>query len=350
MNIKLKRAAALLFALAAALSLAGCGEEERHDAQIFSMDTYMSLTAYGSEGDAGLLAAQRVINALDAMLDPERESSAVYNINASAGGSGAVATGQTVELLETSRTVYERSGGALDPTIYPIVKAWGFIDSQYRVPSESEIKSLMENVGYDRVSLSYTGGTDTALVTMPAGMELSFASVAKGCAAKYAVQAMRESGVESGIVTLGGNVQTLGTRPDGSDWNVGIQDPENSGAYAGIVTVGEAAVVTSGGYQRFFTGSDGRVYQHIIDPSTGYPSGGDLLSVTIICEDGTMADALSTALYVLGESGAVNYYRTYGGFEMVLVTDDGRVVVSDGLRDDFTLETERRVEYVRSEV
>ena len=345
----IRKLLALLIAAVMAFGLTGCGEAERHDAQITSMDTVMGFTAYGTNGEAGIEAAEKLINALDSMLDPELRSSTVYAIN-HAGGAGTTVTGQIAEMLDVASTVYERSDGALDPTIYPLVRAWGFIDAQYRVPSDSEIESLMANVGFDKVSINRMSDADTSLVTLPSGTELSFASVAKGCAAKYAIQAMREAGVESGIVTLGGNVQTLGTRPDGSDWNVGIQDPENSGAYAGIVTVGEAAVVTSGGYQRFFTGSDGRVYQHIIDPSTGYPSGGDLLSVTIICEDGTMADALSTALYVLGESGAVNYYRTYGGFEMVLVTDDGRVVVSDGLRDDFTLETERRVEYVRSEV
>src|SRR5699024_3719013 len=107
-------------------------------------------------------------------------------------------------------------------------------------------------------------------------------------------------------------------RPDGSNWNVAVQDPENTNSYVGILSVGETAVVTSGGYQRYFVASNGTTYQHIIDPSTGRPADTDLLSVTIVCEDGTMADALSTALYVLGESGAKSYYETYGtDFDMV---------------------------------
>lgn len=343
-----RRWAVLALALVIALSLAGCGEDEQHDAQIFSMDTVMGLTAYGRNGEAGIAAAESVINALDSMLDPEREGSTAYSINHSSG-SGAIVTGQVAEMLQTAATVYTQSNGALDLTVYPLVKAWGFIDSQYRVPSESEIESLLQYVGFDKVTITQMSDADGYRVTLPTGTELSFASVAKGCAAKYAAQAMAAEGVESAIISLGGNVQTLGTKPDGSLWNVAIQDPEDTNAYAGIISVGESAVVTSGGYQRYFVASDGTVYQHIIDPDTGSPADTNLLSVTIVCSDGTMADALSTALYILGESGATAYYETYGGFEMVLVTDDGRIIVSGGLRENFEAGGDRTVEYVRRE-
>lgn len=329
-----------------ALGLTGCGEDERHDAQIFAMDTVMSLTAYGDSGEAGLTAAEGVINALDQMLDPEREGSTVYNIN-HALGAGTSVTGQISEMLSVAQTVYERSGGALDLTIYPLVKAWGFIDGQYRVPSEGEITSLLTNVGFDKIRITSMSDTDTSLLVLPTGMEISFASVAKGCAAKYAIQAMAAEGVRSAVISLGGNVQTLGERPDGTLWNVAVQDPEDTNSYAGILSVGETAVVTSGGYQRYFVANDGTVYQHIIDPSTGYPVDSDLLSVTIVCDDGTLADALSTALYVLGEDGAIEYYEDYPGFEMILVTDDGRTLVSSGLTDAFEPSGDREVTYVR---
>ena len=339
--------AALALALTMALSLTGCGEEEEHSRQIVAMDTVMSLRAYGSNGEAGLDAAASVINALDAMLDPERSGSAVYGINNSNGTPTAV-TGQVTEMLSVAETVYERSGGALDPTVYPLVKIWGFIDGQYRVPSESEITSALELVGYDQVHVSSVSNSDSTLVTLPQGVQLSFAALAKGCAAKYAAQAMAAAGVEAAVISLGGNVQTLGVKPDGTDWNVAIQDPEDANTYVGILSVGETAVVTSGGYQRYFTAGDGTTYQHILDPATGYPADTDLLSVTIVCSDGTMADALSTALYVLGERGAKSYYDTYGdGFEMVLVTDDGRTIVSGGLSDLFTANGSRTVEYYR---
>ena len=150
-----------------------------------------------------------------------------------------------------------------------------------------------------------------------------------------AIQAMRDAGVTSGVVSLGGNVQTLGKKPDGSDWNIAVQDPNDTGSYLGYLTVGETAVITSGSYQRFFT-EGGQKYHHILSPKTGLPVNNGLLSVTIVCEDGTMADCLSTAMFVLGPQAALNYWRTYGGFEMVLVKSDGHVILTNGLYGKFT--------------
>ena len=338
---------AAALALGLALTLSSCGEDERHDAQFVAMDTVMGLTAYGKSGEEALSAAESVISALDNALDPERIGSTAYEINNSPDG--VVVTGQTAEMLLAAQEVYERSGGAMDLTVYPLVKAWGFVDSRYRVPSEAELESLLGNVGFDGVSISALTDSDGYRVYVPAGSKLSFASVAEGCAAKYAAQAMAALGVESAIISLGSNVQTLGSKPDGSAWSVAIQDPEDTNAYAGIISVGETAVVTSGGYQRYFVGEDGSVYQHIIDPATGYPADSGLLSATVVCSDGTLADALSTALYILGERGAEDYYKTYGGFEMVLITDDGRIIVSSGLRDSFEAGGSRSVEYIRRE-
>ena len=173
-------------------------------------------------------------------------------------------------------------------------------------------------------------------LTIPEYGELSFGAVAKGCASENAIDAMRQAGVKSAIISLGGNVQTLGVKPDDSLWKVAIQDPENPDGYVGVVTVGETAVVTSGPYQRNFSIKN-TVYHHILNPATGHPSGSALRSVTIICEDGTMADCLSTAMFVLGEAKALNYWRQYGGFEMILITTDDRIVCTKGLLEDFTL-------------
>ena len=148
---------------------------------------------------------------------------------------------------------------------------------------------------------------------------------------------MRNAGVESGIVSLGGNVQTLGLKPDGSLWTVAVTDPNNTASYLGTVSVGETAVVTSGSYQRNFTSLEGKFYHHLLKPSTGYPVTNTLQSVTIVCEDGTMADCLSTAMFILGESQALNYWRTYGGFEMILITTDNEVICTSGLIEQFTL-------------
>lgn len=345
--MKHKSVICLMMSFCLLLPLAACGENEVHERQLFSMDTVMALTAYGKNGEAGLDAAIGVINSLDAMLDPELSTSETYKLN-HADGESLPVSGQLSEMLRTAYDVYEQTGGALDLTIYPLVKAWGFVDANYRVPTDEEIESLLEQTGFSKLTMTALSGGETYLVTMPAGMELSFASVAKGCASKYAISALRSAGVDSAILSLGGNVQTLGVKPDRSNWNIAIQDPLNTEGYAGVLSLGECAAVTAGGYQRYFYGEDNVRYTHIIDPSTGRPAETNLLSATVVAEDAVLADALSTALCVLGEDGAVEYYLANGGFDMVLITDDNRVLITSGLIDAFELSnTSYTVEMIR---
>jgi thiamine biosynthesis lipoprotein len=326
-------AALLCFSLL--LPLSGCGENKSYEKQLFSMDTVMTLTAYGKDAAEGLTSAAGVIESLDTMMDPENENSAVYAIN-HANGSSVVVKGQVAEMLDTAESVYTRSSGAFDPAIYPLVKVWGFIDGKYTVPSPDEITALLGSINFSNIDITAFSDSDDYLVTVPAGTELTFAAIAKGCASNYAIAALRAAGVTSAIVSLGGNVQTLGKKPDGTNWNIAVQDPNNTGSYVGVLSAGETAVVTSGGYQRYFYGDDGVRYHHILDPVTGYPAESGILSATVVCSDGMLADALSTTMCILGENRALDYWRTYGGFDMILVTDDGRVVVTDGLYDTFS--------------
>ena len=328
------------------LPLAGCGETKESTSALFAMDTTMTLIAYGKNRDSGIAAAESVILSMDAMLDPEREGSTVWTIN-HANGENVVVPGQVADMLSAAKQVYQQSGGALDLTVYPLLKLWGFIDNKFYVPYDSEILDQLSRVCFDKVVLTSFPSSGTYTVSMPSYGEMSFGAVAKGCAADKAIAAMRAAGVTSGIVSLGGNVQTLGLKPDGSQWRVGIDDPNNPGSsYIGVLSVGEAAVVTSGSYQRFFQDlTTGSTYHHILKPQSGYPVSNNLVSVTIICKDGTMADCLSTAMFVLGEVQSLNYWRSYGktdggGFDMILITKDKRVICTKGLIEDFTLVNE----------
>lgn len=333
-KINCKRLCALLLCLLMVLPLAACGGSRTEQREVYAMDTIMNLTAYGKEAQAGLDAAESVILAMDAMLNPELPTSTVYAIN-HAQGNSVVISAQIAKMINTAYTVYNQSGGALDLTLYPLIKRWGFVDKKYYKPTEEEIAAELSKLCFDKLTLTSFPASGSYAVTLPEYGQLSFGAVAKGCAAENAIDAMRQAGVTSGIVSLGGNVQTLGTKPDGSLWKVAIQDPEDLENIVGVLSVGETAVVTSGPYQRYFT-VKGAVYHHILNPATGNPSGSALRSVTIICEDGTMADCLSTAMFVLGESRALNYWRANGGFEMVLVTTDDRIVCTKGLMEEFT--------------
>ena len=325
----------ILSCLLAALLLCGCGavNTEKTEKQVFAMDTVMLLTCYGEAGEAALSAAEETIIALEADFDPEGEGS-VARLNALAGQAVPISDACR-EVLQKSLRVYGLTDGALDIGLYPLLRAWGFAGGEHRVPSETEIADCLSVVQTESIIVGEDG---TACV--PAGMQIALGAVAKGYTAQAALRAMRERGTEYAIVSLGGNVQTLGeTKPDGSPWTVAITDPRDTGAYMALLRVGQTAVVTSGGYQRYFE-QDGRTWIHILNPATGYPVQNNLLSVTIVCEDGTLADALSTAMFVLGEEAALEFYRAQGGFEMVLITEDNRVIITPGLQESFVEKSE----------
>lgn len=308
----------------------GCARTEKSsEAQVFAMDTVMNLTVYGDKRDAALKAATEKINALDMQLAVTKSDSEVSRLNASAGAFMQVSDVLLTQ-LKTALMVSERSGGAYDITILPLINLWGFDTDKAHVPTAAEIDAAKKKMDYRKIEVSGSS------VKLAQGTSLTIASIAKGYTSQALMDMFRSMGVKSAVVSLGGNVQTLGNKPDGSKWRVGIQDPKSTSAYVGVLEAGETSVVTSGGYQRYFD-ENGKRYHHILDPKTGYPSENGLISVSIICPDGTMADALSTTLFVLGKDDAIKYWRTYGDFDMILITGDGRVSATEGIKGSFTL-------------
>lgn len=327
----------IILTVCAMMVLTGCGESKMYQKQVFSMDTVMTLTAYGKKAESALSSAEASIIALNNMVDPDIETSITYAINHAQGEELSV-TGPVAEMLTTAKEVYEQTGGLYDLTIYPLIERWGFTNNKYYIPTAEEIAQDLGRLCMDQITIKSFPTSGTFTVWLPSFGELSFASCAKGCAAKYAVDAMRKAGVTSGIVSLGGNVQTLGVKPDGSDWTIGITDPNDTSTYLATITVGEAAVVTSGPYQRYMPSNP--AYHHIFNPKTGYPTENGLSSVTIICKDGTMADCLSTAMFVEGKNGALNYWREYGDeglFEMIIITDSHQIIATKGLIENIDL-------------
>jgi thiamine biosynthesis lipoprotein len=342
------RICTILLCLALTLSLASCGKlGAEYRSEIFAMDTVMTLVAYGPEGPAGLNAGEAVIRSMEAMLDPELDTSVVYKLNHAHAMSVSVPV-EIAGMFQTAKTVYDSCGQlgfkALDLSIYPLVKLWGFVDGNYYIPGDLEIAEARARLQFDQIILSSFPSSGSYELTLPETCAISFGAVAKGAAAGYVIEAMKNAGVSSAIISLGGNVQTLGLKPDGSKWAIGITDPNDSESYLGILSAEETAVVTSGSYQRCFTDQiTGKTYHHIIDPRTGRPCDNTLLSVTIICQDGALADALSTALFVLGEKNAIRYWQSFGkedkmNFQMILINKDDEVIATYGLIDEFSLE------------
>lgn len=315
--------------LSALLFLTGCSAEsspEPVQGTFFAMDTMMDFTIYG---ESGLIdQSESLIASLESLVSVTDTGSELYAINQT--GSGTL-TGKASSLMEQALEICRRTDGALDLSIYPIVRAWGFTTGSFQVPDEAEIQALLPLVDYRKIQYDAADGD----VTLPVGMKIDLGSVAKGYAGQLVAQMLREHGVQSALLNLGGNVQTVGAKPDGSPWQIGIKDPQGEDAMM-VLSVEDQAVVTSGGYERYFE-QDGQTYWHIMDPSTGHPADSGLISVTIVGDEGVVCDGLSTALFVMGLEKAADLWAQSGDFEAVFVTASGEVYITEGLRDRFAL-------------
>ena len=328
-------------ALSLSLLLSGCQLAPKPvDRQFAAMDTFMHLTAYGDGAQDALTRAQEELLRLERLLSVTDEDSEVYALNHRTAQRCDLSPELTA-LLEQALILARQTNGAFDPTIYPVVQTWGFTSETHHVPEPEELAGLLPLVDYKNVRLS-----DRTLALEP-DMMLDFGGIAKGWAGDRAAQLLRGQGVTSAILRLGGNIHTIGKKPNGELWNIGIEDPDSGGAL-GTVSVADLAVVTSGSYQRCFT-ENGQTYHHIIDPTTGQPANSGLTSVTVIGKYGARCDALSTALFVMGLDKGTQFWREHRDFEAVFVGEDGSVSITHGLEGNFTLsaQQERNLEVLK---
>ena len=295
--------------------------------QLFAMDTVMSFTAYGKNSEQAVDAAVKEVQRLDELLSTGNPDSEVSAINTK--GSGTLSD-DTKTILTEAMEIYRETDGLFDVTIYPLMQLWGFPTQEYHVPTESELQEALAKVDASQIVIE---GDQVMLGT---GQQMDLGGIAKGYTSARIMEIYREYGITSGMVSLGGNVQTLGTRPDGKDWNIGIQNPDGQqGSLLAALPVENKAVITSGGYERYFE-EDGNTYIHILNPKTGCPADSGLVSVSIISENGMLADALSTSLYLMGEEKAAEYWRTHAdAFDMILEDKDGTLYVTEGLSQEI---------------
>lgn len=299
--------------------------------EIFAMDTYITMTAYGRDAETALTEAENKLVELEQLWSVTDPDSDIYAVNHSDGQPVNISE-ETAALLSFALQMAEETDGALEPTIYPVLTAWGFTTEENRVPSDAEITELLENVGYERIRLEDT------TVQLDSGMMLDLGSVGKGYAGDLAAQVLKDNGIPSALLDLGGNIQAVGTKPDGSPWRLGLRDPFSDGTL-GVLEISNQAVVTSGNYERYFIGEDGKQYGHIINPTTGYPAESGLASVTVIADEGHLCDALSTSLFVMGPDRAAEYWKQHQNFDMILLTEDGEIYLTEGVMDAFTLDS-----------
>ncbi len=290
----------------------------------FAMDTYMDLRIIG--GDAALLASlKEKTEALEALFSVTRENSEISVLNRDGH---VIPSEDTEAILKKALALCERSGGALDITIYPALLAWGFTGGSFQVLSPAESQELAAKTDYKKLVFTEKG------LELPGDMAVDLGAVAKGYTADVLARMLQEAGIQQALLDLGGNILALGTKTDGSPWQIGLRDPAGEGII-GRLSARDEAVVTSGSYERSFQDAAGRRYGHILDPATGRPAESGLLSVTVVGREGLLCDGLSTALFVLGEEGAIALWRASSDFEMILISEDGKMLISEGLQDRF---------------
>lgn len=309
-------------AIACVLGICGCDAAPAYNSALgFYLDAVITISGYADKEI--LEGAVALCGEYEKIFSRTVKGSDVWRINHGEGRPVQVC-GDTAELLTIALEVCEKSGGALDITIAPASDLWDFKADEPEIPDSGELSSAAELVDYTKLKL------EGDMVTLPAGMAIDLGAVAKGYIADKAAEYLKEKCVESAILNLGGNVVALGGKPDGSKWSIGIQDPEKENGKSGYsVMVADKSVVTSGIYQRGFD-KDGVRYHHILDSATGWPVQNGLASVTIIADSSAMADAMSTACFVLGRDMGMSFAEEMG-VQAVFIGTDGKVSCTPAL-------------------
>ena len=333
-----KKLASLLVMIMITGILTACNSKTNQltEDQGFAMGTVISQKVYGANGQAAIDETMKRIKELEGLLTFNLPEGDINNLNKNAGKTKVELNPVTLKVINKAQKVAELSNGAFDITVGPVVKLWGIGTEQERVPTTEEIHKLLPLINYKDLYVDeLSGGLKNA------GQMVDLGGIAKGYAGDEAIQIYKKNGIKSGFINLGGNVVTMGSKPDGSPWTVGIRNPrpqEGIGEQqlVGTITVTDKAVATAGDDQRFFI-QDGKRYHHIIDPHTGYPAQSDLMSVTLVTNSSFDADALDTAVFILGLEKGKELIRQYGGIEAVFITTDKRIYVTEGLKGNFKL-------------
>lgn len=318
------------------LFISGCSKNsdmQEYTKTIFAMDTVMDLKLYSDNGGNALEEAEKEILRIEKLFDRGNKDSEIYKINQN---KIAEVSSDTAEVISEAIAISQKTNGAFDITIAPVMDLWGFFGGEFKVPSDDELKFALSKVRYENVQIK-----DNRIL-ISENTTIDIGGIGKGYASDKVAELLKRNDVKSAIISLGGNVYALGKKPDNSLWTVGIADPNSPAQPVGKLRIADKAVVTSGGYQRYFE-RDGVTYHHIIDPKTGKSADNGLASVTIISDSGTNADGLSTSLFVMGLEKSIEFWRRNKNFEAVFVDSQGAVYITSGIKGAFESEHEYTV-------
>ena len=327
--MKYKRLTALLSA--SILLLSGCSGLPRERSQTYTdtlFDTVISVQIFDSVDEDVLEGCEKLCKKYDSMFSNKIEDSEISRIN-SAGGNPVEVSKETIKLIKKGIYYSEMSDGVFYITIAPVSNHWDFKAETPLVPSPEAIAEAVSHVNYENIIIR----DNTVKLTDPhAGIDLG--AIAKGYIADRIKDYLEEEGVRHAMINLGGNVLAMGSKLDGSDYNIGIQEPfDETGEPITSVKISDKSVVTSGIYQRYFK-ADGKIYHHILDPNTGYPCENNLYSVTILTDSSLTADALSTTCFLLGYDRGMKLINQLDNVDAVFITNDNQIHYSKNFQNN----------------
>lgn len=297
----------------------------------FGMNTKISYRVIGGKAEQAIAAMTAELSRLENKLSRFILDSEVAKINQLAGLGHVEISREMVEILTFAHFLSEISQGMFDITVAPLVDLWDYKKAK-NIPAKLKIRNILSKVDYRDLVVKpedYTAGLSKR------GQSIDLGGIGKGYASDRCIQIIQQYGVNSAYINIGGNVATLGNKPDGSLWSVGICHPRSDGRLIGAVRVAGKAVVTSGDYERCFFDRKNKRWHHILNPTTGYPAESGLISVTVTADSGMNADALSTAIFVAGINMGLGYLAQFPDADAVIVDENLSVFITQGLKACF---------------
>ncbi|ASA19628.1 FAD:protein FMN transferase [Paenibacillus donghaensis] len=300
-------------------------------------DTVVTIKVFGDEvQQSNMDSIQQMLERMDMELSRTKEGGEVYAVNQAAGKEAVVVSDETLDVVKQSIKYAEEMNGLFDPTIGPLVDLWAIGNGGEQVPPEADIAAATSLTNYKDVIID--DAAKTVKLTKE-GMVLDLGGIGKGYAADRIADYLKEEGLDSAMINLGGSsIIALGTKPGGAQWNIGLQDPDQTrGTQLGTIKITDEVIDASGVYERFFMQDNVR-YHHILDPRTGFPSQNGLKSITIMSPNATDADALSTGVFLMGLEEGMTYLEALpGDVEAFFITDDNKIYATSGIRERLQL-------------
>lgn len=305
----------------------------------FIMDTVVEQKLYGRHSKEAAAEIEKRLKEYEQSCSMYLSESEISLLNQNAGKQYTTLSPQCLRMIERAKQIAESSNGLLDITIAPLTSLWGITEENPKVPPQEEIEAARKLVDYHDILID-----GDRVMLKREGQSIDLGAVAKGAACDIVKQVAKKYDIKSGYVSIGGNLVVLGDDPDGKEWFFAVRDPQgNASEYIGTLSLTGKTMATTGTYERWFE-QDGKRYHHILDPRTGYPAESDLLSVSVISEDGLLADCLSTALFMEGKDAALVQMQETE-YQLILVDTEGTVYYSPSLEGNFEPNPDKTATY-----